>query len=481
MPFVFQKPQDDPYNQTIPSGGGGTLLGQGAPGAGPGLAKPAGAPSQSGWTNLRSYLDANQDQAGGLAGQVAGNIQQQGQQAQGALNSAASGYNADVEKAHIAPDDQFIQGAGLDPAGFVKNPTNVSKFNAMKSGQFAGPGLFEETPGYQDMFSQVGKAGDMAAGASTEGGRRNLVEGLSPNPTAGKTDLNSLLLSGNAGARQQVVDAASPYAGLRDFLKTTTATADATRGKAIADQTAAQKQVQDQFIAPQTTNLQNIQNDITGRVNTSAQDAAKKAQAIADMRGYISGTSNLNPNQEETDLFFGAGSNPTGYDDAKVRNAVIQALTYKDANGVTHIEGSNDPGQQEGIYQSLADYVKGGADHIYPHQYGPQANYGMLQSDFEKKINPVKGEAWKYGNPLTYLSGAGRAGQLQSDFMDKYFPGTSAASGNPTPASAASPQEAAKILALQKLIGTQTPFLNPEDEALAGTYKPAKIGQWAGF
>ncbi len=390
---------------TGPTAGGGTMLGSGgvsAPNA------PAGAPSApapsstgSGWTNLRSYLDANKDQSVGLSSQLAGGVKQQGDQAKSAVDTAAQDYNSQLTGA-TAPNGAALAGQALnDPAKFTKDPNNVSNASLLESGSYGGPGYFETSPTYADLSSKVGSAADMLKSTSDTGGMQNLIRGLNPSMKQGNVDLNNLLVMGSPEARSSLVDATRPYAGLRDYLGNASTTADAARDKSAQDFQTAQNDFKTGFVTPGTQNLQDTENAINKRVADSSTDFEKNSN-IQNLLDMLGGKGTLTqPARDTFKLPFGSKA---------------------DAQAVF-----NNPDSDPSL-RGPAGAIAGGTD--------------------------------------------------PNDVLQKLFPGTSQSSGDLSTASVTNPDEYAKILALQQLLG-QSPFLTEDQLGQAGTYKPASIGKYA--
>jgi len=457
MPYIFKDPKEK-QNQLV-SGGGGALLGGGAGGQG-GAASVPGAPkpSSSGFTNLRAYLDANKDQAMDLSGKLSEKLVGEGEAAKGGVDTLAGSFQSDLDKAKVDPNSDIISRANDNPAEFVKNQSDLDKFGYIKGGAFSGPGLFEEQPGYADSFNKVGEISDLASSTSKSGGRTELIKKLNPNMSVGNVSLNDLILSGSDPARSSLINAAQPYSDLRSYLSGKASSLDATRSSEIADLGTAQKKLQDEFITPQTKNLQDLQGQITSRVNDQGQNDSIKNAAIEALKASVTGKGALSAEQKAMFGLTDNGALQYGLNRDQMKNAIMARLKNAYPNMNADYQASR-----------ITDYISG---------QGP----GFSAAD-EAVLSPFINEArneYQSGiyspNALGWLQG-----HAPENFLDTYFPGTSSSSGDLSIASDTTPDEAARILALQRLLGSQTPFLTDEDLAKAGTYKGASVGKFKGI
>lgn len=123
MPTVFN-PLEEDEDKKDPAAEGGTpppqiaapsAIGSSTPAAPSAMAPAANKPSSSGqFTNLQKYINANKDfkaERGGMAGQVAGNINQAGQQVQKQVGQANQGFQAQAN----AEADKFRDTSATAP------------------------------------------------------------------------------------------------------------------------------------------------------------------------------------------------------------------------------------------------------------------------------------------------------------------------------------------------------------------------------
>ena len=425
----------------------GFLGGEGGAGAGI-IGSPTPAKG-SGWTNLRSYLDANKDQAVDLSNKIAGNITKTGEEAKSAVESGVKSYESELAKANPNNVTDMISRLNSDPVGFSKSG-DVQSFKKLRDGVFGGPSMFETSTGYGATSAAADKGSKLKTLAETEGGQQELIRGLNPNMGQGKVDLNQLLVSGNPTARTNLISAAKPFANLRSELDAAAGKQNAAREQAVQGTQAASNRIKSEFVAPQQQALKGLQDQINSRVTESSQDF-NKDQVIRDLQSYMGGAETLDPSEKAQFLPEG---NFTGHDmsgmRARVRDSMLAA----------------------GIPQSVLspEYIEKGVSYMLGND-----NIGLSQDELNI-LSPLRQEAWKYSNdPFLKLRGQGVGSD--TNWLDTYFGGTNLSSGNPSAASVASPDEYAKILALQNLLD-QPEFLNQDDLALAGTYRPARIGKY---
>ncbi len=408
--------------------------------------------TNSGFVNLQSYLNANKDQAANFGNQIAQGISQTGQGAQSAIDNAAGQYTGTLSAQNTPYDSGLVSRATANPTDFVKNQDDVSKFTTIRDNTAKDPGTFESQAGYGDLASKAQSAQDNAT----------LVQKANPTASQGVNNLDNLLISGNPDAQQSLLKASQPYADLKNYLGTATQNADKSYNALIGNNANNQKQLQDQFVVPQTGVLNNLESSVNQKISSAGQGRTQTNQAIQDLQGYLAGKyGSLDPT--EVQLFNQPG--------ATAGNSVDeQALVNEIGNHGLTAYAKDDP-QALAYNQKVADYLIGKNPSLTGYGKTWADKYGQQYLNQYKTI-PI--------SPVQYLKNQG--GNLPSNWLDKYFPGTNEAQTDPTAANVASPEESAKILALEQLIGGNgSQFLKPEDLAQAGTYKPASIGKWAGI
>lgn len=160
------------------------------------VAKPQ---SRSGsWTNLTSYIDANKDQAAGMAGTVTSNIDKNASEAGQAGQAYASSVNDEVKKNTV------------DNTGFVNKvataPGQVTSDDwAKATAGYQGPSNATGTQAYADTNKKIGDVRNSVDTLGTAEGRQQTVKDTFARPegyTQGENTLDSYLLSAGGGGQK---------------------------------------------------------------------------------------------------------------------------------------------------------------------------------------------------------------------------------------------------------------------------------------
>lgn len=255
---------------------GGASGGSGAPSG----ATPAGTKSGS-FTNLQSYLTANQgynkDQ-GGLGGQVYQNLAQQGQNLQGDISKGYDTFNQQAQAATNQYDPTKTQSVLNDPSKYVSDPNNVASWQSQLSGAYTAPQYDAngQLASNAQNFQQTTNLG------GSDSGRAALLQQLygTPGYSTGQSSLDSLVMNANptglgqlAGAGQLGTDVNNSYNNNVGNAQATNQLNSATNqatGKSMtdlmndtisADQSALQKQATD-LQASRQNDYQNMYNQL---------------------------------------------------------------------------------------------------------------------------------------------------------------------------------------------------------------------------
>lgn len=367
----------------------------------------APAAKGTGFTNLRTYLNANQDQSGDLGNQVAANVGKEGQAAQNAIDTNVTNFNSDVAKGTVNPDTNLISQAVVDPVSFDQNPASVQALKNMANASYSGPTSFETYGNYGDLANNATTASDLPNSSQTLGGQQKLVRDLSPNQTQGEVDLNQGLIAGNPSARSSILTAAQPFANLKNYLSSAAQTGDTTVSNAQNSSAAAKQAFQNQFTTPETKTLGDTQNSLTtnqndynNNENILQQASAAKANAAANL--------------------------PISYDE----NALLNTITGKgwDVNPSTNPQYS----QQIVAYLLGRGPNPGGAAGRY---YGDPTNKNAILNQFARTTSPD---------------------QVYANFLKQNQPaGVDLSSWDASGAQNSITQQQAQIKALQDLLGIQ--------------------------
>lgn len=423
--------------------GGSSLLGGGGTAA---LSSgDAATPSSSGWTNLRSYLDANKEQGADLSGRVAGAITEKGGAAASAVSGGVTDYQNKLDAAQPGDVSGMLSTINSDPSAFASNPDNVARFKSLRSGIFNGPEAFDLQPNYAELAQKATEASDLGKTAQSQGGQRELIRNLSPNQTAGQLDLNQLLVSGEPTARDTISKAAEPFANLRSQFDSQVNAAKASRDKAMADTTAAAGKINTEFVAPTIKSAQDLEGSINQRAMDASADASKKNKAIADLKAH---PQSLAPDEES--MFFPIGRPADQYNRQALFDRLIQhnwtAYADNDQRAIDYTNG-------------LVDYLLGNNPGFSPG--GAARQYYDKGTNKQDLLNQYKQD------PFT-----------GADWFNQFFSGTAESQGDPTAAGVSTPEETSRLLALQKMIDELSPYFTDDDLSKAGTFKKANISPY---
>lgn len=223
MAYVFDQLDDEEEQRKLDEEGAGasgtptTVLGSSS--GGPQNTQPVGSGSGSGFTNLRTYLNANREQAGELSGKIAANLGEKSAKARSDIDALGQKFDEDVKSASFGDDEDLLNRAASDPMAFSKNQADMDAFTKRRLGEYGGPKRFDEGEGYSKALADVGGLENFAKQTDTEGGRSELVKSLNPNMGAGKVALNQALVGADPNARQTLGAAVQPFNELRSYLQ----------------------------------------------------------------------------------------------------------------------------------------------------------------------------------------------------------------------------------------------------------------------
>lgn len=168
-------------------------------GAGTGAA-PAGTKSGR-FTNISNYLQANSGynkDGGGLAGKIAGNINNQGNAVKQEVGKAQNEFNTAAQQNRVGYDEGTVNNALNDSTNFAQNDQNVDKFQQQLNAKYQGPQGIQNAEIHQNKAQNLQ---NLTKQTTTEGGRFGLLKNMfnKPTYTGGQQKLDNLLLQGNQG------------------------------------------------------------------------------------------------------------------------------------------------------------------------------------------------------------------------------------------------------------------------------------------
>lgn len=276
-------------NNTVPTGAGGGIIQPQTQVQGSNT-QQAGQPSQSGsFTNLQSYVNANQGQGGQLAGQITGKVTDLSNQAHAAGEQAQQQYQGDVN-AQVPSYDQGLidqissrnltQPNGQGSSQFHisdLSPEQMAQLKANQTAQYQGPKSIEETNYLQPAMNLGKQAKDAAQNASTETGRQQFLRNNlgGPNYTQGQQYLDQALLQMDPSSKVQlegIENAANPTL---DYLGGLSQPSQDYATQAQGNISAHQKSIQDALTHNQSGEMAALQSLISQK--TSGDTAQQKA------------------------------------------------------------------------------------------------------------------------------------------------------------------------------------------------------------
>lgn len=277
-----QKDEDNEQNQPT-TGGTSGISEAGSPSAGGGAgASPvkqnAAAQNQSSYTDVGSYLNANQAGAQKMGEQVAGNLTNRYNQTKTGVQQSANDLINQVNQGYTPENQAVVQQAASDPYSAANNQDTLSQFQSQLNDTYTGPTAWGDYGTQQGNVASAQQYGNLN---KTPGGTSVLAQELEgPTASQGVNQLDSLLLRGNEGAATAIQNASDPYSNLNDFLgqQNTAAT-----GAIGAGQKAAQDASQHALDAFTGTNgtYTNLNSTINQNVSKAQADAQAQNAQIA--------------------------------------------------------------------------------------------------------------------------------------------------------------------------------------------------------
>ena len=277
-------------NAGAPGGGAGAAPGSGNNSApqssgtsvtGNTQATPAQQNANSGWTNLDSYLNANQDQATQIGQQIAGSVNQAGTQAQQDIGNLNTGFDAAVNQNTTQQNNQAVNQAVSD-AGSLTAGQNLSSqdenaFQQQAGASYAGPTDVTSFGGYNQAQQDISNATQEAQETQSEAGRGTLLnqqyQNTSPTGyTAGENNLDQMLLQNSAGGQAALQPLEGQWSGLNSALGNAVSTGDAQAQAAAATDQATAANAEN-ALNTATGNFQNNLNTGLAGLETTDQNA----------------------------------------------------------------------------------------------------------------------------------------------------------------------------------------------------------------
>lgn len=240
----------------------------------------ASKPSQSGWTNLNQYLDANKDQAAKIGSDVANTISSEATGAQDSLKQAQGAFTAaaDTGGPSLVKDQSTIDATLADPVNASADPSKIAAFQNDLNSSYKGPNSLQDMGGYADAASKYNKANADLSMTGTESGRMGLLQNqfARPDYNQGQQSLDQLLLEGNPNAQSSLSNLGGKFSGIMNELGQANSDSSNYAAGRAADAKAANNYASTQEAA--------AFNPITAGINSRVQAAN---QAETALRGGV--------------------------------------------------------------------------------------------------------------------------------------------------------------------------------------------------
>jgi len=180
-----KKKQDAGVLSQAPQGGQESAIVQGAPEPN----QPGQGTKSGSFTNLQSYLDANESSKFGK--QLAGQVEGEADQASGVQSNAENQFKQRADSSAVGLNEGIISRLNSDPVSLAKDAAAKSEFVKMRDANYGGPKNFSDA---NDLYSQTNqsteKANQAAKLANDESGRKTLLDSYYGSG-AGKYDYTS--------------------------------------------------------------------------------------------------------------------------------------------------------------------------------------------------------------------------------------------------------------------------------------------------
>lgn len=298
----------------------------------PARSTPAESPQTStGFINIQRYIDQNRPQAAQLGERVGGLIEQEGQEAVGAIQSAQDQFIQQAESQIVQPNQEVIDQAASEEFRGFEDPTQTEQFTqAFNAPEYTGPeSLVASGEPYTSALKEVGDIETMRELVQSDSGRKELLSRIQDTRRAsqGVTTLDNALLGINPKSRETLQQASDAYSDLDQRLSAANLTAQQTGQNVSQQNLELQGQLRDQFLGEggvitslgeqiggqqeaiaqyenqvRQINLANqpivqANNQRTAEYNAAVQDTAAKNQLLNDLMTRYSQVFQLNDAQ----------------------------------------------------------------------------------------------------------------------------------------------------------------------------------------
>lgn len=401
--------------------GGGT--GQGGAAVVSPVKQDAGAQNQNGYTDVASYLNANQTGSDFLGQKASENLTNRYNTTKQGADTAFNQFNQTVQSGYTPENTDLINSVANDPLAAVGNQQTFDQFQKQLNNSYAGPNAWDD---YGTQQGKVNEANQYASLASTPGGLNQYtqeIESQTGGPMSqGINHLDTLLLGGNANAMGQVTNAANKYTDLNDYINQMN-----TAGlQNVSDARNAAKATSDKALnafTGDTGRLTTLNNTLNSNASNALAAAKARQEAVNTALKGLYGSAQ--DNTATTLGTYGGGSTPW-----------YNSTNYDVLDDAMSPEALAELGMTQGQWADLSRAMEkaGTSEYKTGHNFGAASPTSQIDlSQFLQTLDPTQ---------------AITAGTV------------------------ATPEQYQEMAAIQKLLGGKTPnslAINPLNASIAGT------------
>jgi hypothetical protein len=271
MPFLYDQEDEDQQQPEQSVSGENTTVTSDTT-----VKDPKSSTGSGSFTNLKSYLDANEGNQFGK--QVAGKVEGVADEAQAADQQASSQFKQRADQSAVTFDSNLVDSAANDSANFVQDQSNVDAFKKMRDAQYSGPkSTAEAWDIYEPAQQKADKAGQVGKAAQNESGRFALLDEFYKRADYGRgqKSLDNLLIQNDPNARTRIQDASQKNLGAMDQYQQNVAANNQYAQQRMQDTVATKAQIQDRFLGEQGV-VPTLESELQNRYNTAIGDAESK-------------------------------------------------------------------------------------------------------------------------------------------------------------------------------------------------------------
>jgi len=274
-PFVDEEEKKKQEQQPI-IGEPATISEAGGTGAPAGTSTGTGQSGQ--YTNLQTFLEANQPQAMALAGRIGEKFTSERGEAEKAFDTAQEAYRARITAGTPTYQADIMGQALQDPIAAERNQSVMDSLARMKSGAYTGPTQFTGSAEYTPAQKELQDVQTLSELTKTPGGIQQLLRKLPgmEGATPGGLTFNQMLLENVPQAKEQVLKSAEVAGPLGERFTGLGTTLSEDQARAIEAAKGVQTQVGQAF----GTAEDQLKSQVEARVQTMRAQGQAQEQAI---------------------------------------------------------------------------------------------------------------------------------------------------------------------------------------------------------